>query len=35
MLNDKKAFLLIDLLGDISDLSDEEGIEPVATSTNL
>ena len=30
MLNDKKAFLLIDLLGDISDLSDEEGVEPVA-----
>ena len=30
MLNDKKAFLLLDLLGDISDLSDEEGVEPVA-----
>ena len=33
MLNDKKAFLLINLLGDISDLSEEEGLEPAATST--
>ena len=32
-LNNKKAFFLIDLLGDISDLSKEERIEPVATST--
>ena len=32
VLNNEKAFLLIDLLGHISDLSEEEGIEPVATS---
>ena len=35
VLNDKKAFLLIDLLGDISDLSEEEGLEPVGTSTKF
>ena len=33
MLNDNKVFLLIDLLGDISDLNKEKGLEPVATST--
>ena len=33
VLNDKKSFFLIDLLGDISDLSEEEGFESVATST--
>ena len=34
VLNDKKTFLLIDLLGDIANLSEEEGLEPVATTTN-
>ena len=33
VLNDNKVFLLIDLLGDISDLNKEKGLEPVATST--
>ena len=35
MLNDKKAFLFIYLLGDISDLNEEEGLEAVATSTKF
>ena len=33
VLNNKKAFLLIDLLGDISDLREEERLVQVATST--
>ena len=33
VLNDHKAFLLIDLLDDISDLSEEKGLQPFATST--
>lgn len=32
VLNNHKAFLLIDLL-DISDLSEEKGLQPVATLT--
>ena len=32
VLNDNKVFLLIDLLGDISNLNKEKGLEPVATS---
>ena len=32
MFKDKKETLLIDLLGDISDLSEEGGLEQVATS---
>ena len=33
VLSDKKAFLLIDLLNDISDLSEEEGLEEPSIST--
>ena len=35
MLTTKKTFLLIDLLGYISHLSEDEGLEPVATSTKF